>query len=260
MKFTGHERDTAGLTPGFELDYMHARYYDPNMNRFLSPDPGKDWDMRKPNSWNLYTYVRNNPIAYVDPDGQTVDLTQIRDDADRERLIAQLRERTGLNLDDKDGVLKSRGALKDANGRPLGSAAARAEITAAIGSNTVFKARSANSTEVDIAASVGDTILMDFTDIGAINVGKNAPGTVNAASIFLHELRHSDGGENLEDPTKLQLRVQPTINGPNVVEDNRINQELGLPRRNQYQDRIDKNGSRYWDFENGPVYLPAVKK
>jgi RHS repeat-associated protein len=69
MKFTGHERDTAGLTPGFELDYMHARYYDPNMNRFLSVDPG-GFDANNPQSWNRYLYADNNPLLKTDPDGR----------------------------------------------------------------------------------------------------------------------------------------------------------------------------------------------
>jgi RHS repeat-associated protein len=65
LKFTGHERDAANL------DYMHARYYAPMWGRFLSPDPaGRSADLRKPQSWNRYSYVLNNPILYVDPDGQ----------------------------------------------------------------------------------------------------------------------------------------------------------------------------------------------
>jgi len=68
MKFTGHERDGAGS--GFELDYMHARFYDANLGRFLSVDPGRDWDMRQPQSWNVYTYVRNKSINQIDPTGK----------------------------------------------------------------------------------------------------------------------------------------------------------------------------------------------
>jgi RHS repeat-associated protein len=64
MKFTGHERDDVNL------DYMHARYYLPFGGRFLSVDPGKDWDDTKPQSWNLYTYARNNPVGNTDPNGK----------------------------------------------------------------------------------------------------------------------------------------------------------------------------------------------
>lgn len=73
MKFTGHERDfTAGTDTNNrnQLDYMHARYYSPVWGRFLSVDPGRDWDLRQPQSWNMYAYVRNNPINRIDRTGR----------------------------------------------------------------------------------------------------------------------------------------------------------------------------------------------
>ena len=63
-KFTGHERDNR------EIDYMHARYYGSRMGRFLSVDPGRDWDSENPQSWNLYSYTRGNPVLSVDPTGR----------------------------------------------------------------------------------------------------------------------------------------------------------------------------------------------
>jgi RHS repeat-associated protein len=74
MKFTGHERDFQGRwdepTNENYIDYMHARVYNPMWGRFLSVDPGRDWDLRHPQSWNLYTYALNNPVNRVDPDGR----------------------------------------------------------------------------------------------------------------------------------------------------------------------------------------------
>jgi RHS repeat-associated protein len=72
-KFTGHERDTA------TVDYMHARYYQNGWGRFLSVDPGKDWEPAKPQSWNLYAYARNNPITWSDPNGRAVTIEITRD-------------------------------------------------------------------------------------------------------------------------------------------------------------------------------------
>ncbi len=41
------------------------------MGRFMSPDtPFADQNPSDPQSWNLYGYVRNNPLSNVDPDGQ----------------------------------------------------------------------------------------------------------------------------------------------------------------------------------------------
>jgi len=69
LKFTGHERDSS--PDGFTLDYMHARYYNPNLGRFLSVDPGGYFPER-PQSWNRYTYALNNPVLNTDPDGRCV--------------------------------------------------------------------------------------------------------------------------------------------------------------------------------------------
>ncbi len=71
MRFAGHQRDFLGwmnVDNSEYLDYMHARYYDPNLGRFLSVDQGAP-NLRRPQSWNRYSYAHNNPIKYVDPDG-----------------------------------------------------------------------------------------------------------------------------------------------------------------------------------------------
>jgi RHS repeat-associated protein len=53
------------------LDYFIARYYGSSLGRFTSPDqPFLDQYGSDPQSWNLYTYVGNNPLKYVDPLGQ----------------------------------------------------------------------------------------------------------------------------------------------------------------------------------------------
>ena len=48
------------------LYYMRARYYDPEVGRFISEDPigFKGGDM------NLSAYVGNNPVNGVDPSGK----------------------------------------------------------------------------------------------------------------------------------------------------------------------------------------------
>jgi RHS repeat-associated protein len=65
MKFTGHERD---FTPYDYQDYMHARYGNPYLGRFLSVDPLRG-SASSPQSLNRYAYVLNNPVLYVDPRG-----------------------------------------------------------------------------------------------------------------------------------------------------------------------------------------------
>lgn len=71
LKFTGHERDFPYPGGGAHtLDYMHARYYLTDAARFLSIDPGRDFNLTKPQSWNMYAYVRNNPVNASDPTGR----------------------------------------------------------------------------------------------------------------------------------------------------------------------------------------------
>jgi RHS repeat-associated protein len=64
---TGKERDTES-----GLDYFGARYYGSNMGRFTSPDPMliMRQKMTDPQQWNMYSYVRNNPLKMVDTNGK----------------------------------------------------------------------------------------------------------------------------------------------------------------------------------------------
>ena len=50
------------------LYYLRARYYDPSVGRFISED-SYEGNITNPLSLNLYTYVQNNPLGYVDPSG-----------------------------------------------------------------------------------------------------------------------------------------------------------------------------------------------
>jgi len=64
--FTGKERDSESGN-----DYFGARYYASNMGRFMSPDPSQLYyaDPTIPQSLNLYSYGRNNPLVNTDPTG-----------------------------------------------------------------------------------------------------------------------------------------------------------------------------------------------
>jgi RHS repeat-associated protein len=68
-KFTGYERDAES-----GLDNAQARYYGSSLGRFMSPDPyNAGADPTNPQSWNMYSYVINNPLTFTDPSGLYVD-------------------------------------------------------------------------------------------------------------------------------------------------------------------------------------------
>ena len=74
--FTGKELDDET-----GLNYYGARFYDPVIGRFISPDPlllrvdqmsdeERNGFLSDPQNLNTYTYAKNNPVKYVDPDGE----------------------------------------------------------------------------------------------------------------------------------------------------------------------------------------------
>ena len=71
QKFTGYERDNES-----SLDFAQARYYGGGLGRFTGPDDFlNDTHPSAPESWNLYVYVRNNPLNLVDPSGKKAEIS-----------------------------------------------------------------------------------------------------------------------------------------------------------------------------------------
>ncbi|MBK8811933.1 MAG: hypothetical protein IPN69_14550 [Acidobacteria bacterium] len=67
-QFTGYERDSET-----DLDFAQARYFDSRLGRFMVPDRiSNDADSLDGQSWNLFGYVRNNPMKLTDPTGEEI--------------------------------------------------------------------------------------------------------------------------------------------------------------------------------------------
>jgi len=63
-QFTGQRLDST------DLYYYNARYYDPTIGRFISPDTVVQ-NSANPQTLNRYCYCLNNPLKYTDPTGHS---------------------------------------------------------------------------------------------------------------------------------------------------------------------------------------------
>lgn len=131
QKFTGKERD---VETG--LDYFYARHYSSLSGRFMSVDPydpltqpgGLETYLTQPQNWNRYTYGLNNPLKYIDPDGENPLLAAAAAGAALGALAGG-----GLELVKQ---LASGKSLKEVNWRKVGAAAAGGAVVGAVAGMT----------------------------------------------------------------------------------------------------------------------------
>jgi RHS repeat-associated protein len=101
--YTGKEYDAeTGLV------YFGGRYYSPEMGRWTTPDPMFLEEVasiiKRPLEANLYAYVRNNPINYIDPLGlRILKLTQ-----EQEAIVAPALQRSVYIVDKTTDLLATR--------------------------------------------------------------------------------------------------------------------------------------------------------
>lgn len=119
FKYTGHERDIADSSTSPPLDYMLARYYSSRAGRFLSVDKIKGQPSR-PQSWNGYAYVTNNPIRAVDPKGLYEVNCGMANGTECAQLTALLERRLNTLRNSHNAVLRRIAANYGARGQANG--------------------------------------------------------------------------------------------------------------------------------------------
>jgi RHS repeat-associated protein len=85
QRYTGKERDDET-----GLDYFINRYYSSTQGRFTSVDPVKLTPARMvdPQQLNLYAYVRNNPLKFIDLDGKDINFDNDTKNGRRKALLS----------------------------------------------------------------------------------------------------------------------------------------------------------------------------
>ncbi len=94
------------------LQYLRARYYDSSQGRFTAKDTYLG-TIPNPLSRNLYTYVENNPLNYIDPSGHVPNFRTVGEYRFRgpvsmfdpyERRLAELVKQDGMMNDHLNGL------------------------------------------------------------------------------------------------------------------------------------------------------------
>jgi len=139
---SGKERDSET-----GLNYFGARYYCGNVGRFTSTDPVffQAQMLSNPQRFNLYAYALNNPLKFVDPTGEAVELNEQQLKLLKNAVGKKAADYLYLNpVKQKDGstryflgILKNGPSGKGASFEKLNSVAA--DIAAAANKSEILK-------------------------------------------------------------------------------------------------------------------------
>ncbi len=201
-QFTGYERDDET-----DLDYAQARYYSRYTGRFATTDPINITAERliDPQRVNLYVYVRNNPLAFIDPSG--LDVVVAGSNENVNRFLSTVKDKTKLGLTaGKDGKLDYEGGK-----RPEGLKGTAAKIADALDNHN--KTANIRLVENDGAVDFGTPFSLDDSgnlttsvqsiDFGDIDKAKAAVASLEG-TVVVHETLEAiafqiDGKKTIEE-------------------------------------------------------------
>lgn len=203
VKYTGQERDDAGDLFG-TLDYMHARYYNPGLGRFLSTDAMiSARSIGRPQGWNRYTYALNNPLRFVDPTGLDIILTACKQDGGSSACADELAAAKAAfgpawkHVNYKDGVITLKrdvsphwlGQTYGPTAHALGFMAASRDHFSLIGD--AAQAAQGEGAYTKTLPGGGANIYYDPAKFGGGKEFKVADVVVGLAEAFVHESGHA---------------------------------------------------------------------
>jgi RHS repeat-associated protein len=240
-KFTGKERDSES-----GLDNFGARYNSSQMGRFMSPDPVNILKQKlfDPQQWNMYAYVRNSPLRFVDPRGKWIEL--LGNDEDRKKELGALQQavgkKAGSYLYDNSVVTKDengntvtkhyvgiRQGGSDGKGPSFGSINAAANKIGGIIADT--------SRGEQIAVVSPGTLMGGKTPIGSLNMGMT-PGDTLADPYSPYAITYITSGPVGDLPGRLMSNGEDTEQSLGDV----ISHELGHVDSAWYHGGADSDG------------------
>jgi RHS repeat-associated protein len=219
------------LDEHLDLDryYYGARYYDPELGRFMTPDPITD-------DWTPYSYVRNNPIMNNDPTGMTsdnggnnrIDYWAGEPDAGYNDADDPFRWNwTGeVFATSEDQARFDR--LNGNGGGPTGgnkSLTPEQKLSATIAVLDAYDNKSINAYE--------GVAMLDAIDMGAVSVGGDHPGEFNPdlGNISINSSFFDKQG-NIRDPGNFVFTlVKETVHWMAYNQDDRLTHFSSIPGR-----------------------------
>ena len=178
-KYTGQQEVVS-----IGLYYYGARYYDPEIGRFITEDSYRG-ELNNPQSQNLYIYVMNNPLRYVDPSGHRPILTD-----PNEQTLEQTRILNYLAYGDEEMIEATQEYLK---------------IESRKNNNKINLSKT--NTQIDMPQFNIDDILNKIKY-------KNIDKFINDHSIREKEIMKKFG---ISDPSKLKQSTTFTIDGVTAI-------------------------------------------
>jgi RHS repeat-associated protein len=196
-KFSGKERDAET-----QLDYFGARYYGNWTGRFLTPDPlMASAGVSDPQTWNRYTYARNNPLKFIDPTGLK-ELTAAGCSQDNSCVTVKLNVVYDKSANDGKGLTNKQ---KEAFGKELqkvkdeyGTAHVHFDVTYSEGATT------SSGTQTGLVKGSLNVVVSDSTPIGTAGVSQVTKSGYAITKIditqaddetFSHEVAHHFSGD-----------------------------------------------------------------
>lgn len=237
-KYSGHELQSQEFSDGsgLELYDFGARMQDPQIGRFFT----QDRFAFKYHSLTPYQYAANNPILFVDVNGDSLNVADIKANNSKanDALIADFQAQTGLSLTVDEGgnvtYAKEKGKAKisrDEKGKKIGSRTARKALSKLIDSKTTVNVINDESMSTRVLRDGFDKAI-NTINFNVSDMTKEMEGTskdMNQTTFgygltFFHEIGHTPYGGSLEDPSS---DVHFTEAGGIENLANKIRRELG---------------------------------
>lgn len=238
------------------------------MGHFMSSDPLilQKQKLADPQQWSMYQYARNNPLRFIDPSGEAIQLTG--DEQQRKKQLEALQKAVGnqagsylYDNQDKNGNhyvgIYTNG--KDGKGPSFQSINAVADKLGGIvtdtkvatiqfvspGTRVLNSTMGASPEHSPAATTVTPTSAVVNVTSGSVGStpgvllesGENTP--TNLSIVLMHELGHVDAGWYHGGPALGEFGNPIDGNGDAVRIENQVRQMQGLPLRNGESEPFD---------------------